>query len=472
MERVAESAAVVADPVDRISIPFFQIQERRWLLAGMDALLVAGWMVLAYTLWHARVHPRPGNIAHLPVAWVVGAAVLWLALSWLSGSYELNTADKLGSALKTTASVAFLAFVAAVATYTLFLKTYPRPALAVAIVGIPLSVALWRIAYASLLGRPSYAMRLLLVGDGLSCDVLSAAVDSREPYYRLLGYVGASAEDDPRRWGENTRLVETAARNRVHRVVIGPRQEMSDELTAAICACIERGIEVVDFNSAYEEITGKLAVDHVGDRWLASLPTRPSGTRLEDAAIRLVDIVGALAGLVLTLALGPFIALGILVESGRPIFYRQTRLGQGGKPFTMHKFRSMRCDAEAKGAAWATDGDRRTTRLGSYLRRTHLDELPQFWNVLRGDMSLVGPRPERPEFTEDLSRSIPFYRLRLAVRPGLTGLKQIRVGYAATPDEHLEVLRHDLYYIKHRSLALNAQLMARTLVAVLGMEGR
>jgi lipopolysaccharide/colanic/teichoic acid biosynthesis glycosyltransferase len=114
----------------------------------------------------------------------------------------------------------------------------------------------------------------------------------------------------------------------------------------------------------------------------------------------------------------------------------------------------------------------RTTRVGRFLRRSHLDELPQFWNVLRGEMSLVGPRPERPEFTEALARSIPFYRLRLAVRPGLSGLKQIRVGYAATPDEHLDVLRHDLYYIKHRSLALNLVIMARTLGSVLGMKGR
>lgn len=472
MAQVSEMTESVAEPIDRISIPFFQIQERRWLLAGVDVFLVAGWMALAYRLWHDRAHPRPGNIAHLPIEWVIGAACVWLAFAWLAGAYELDAADKRGAALKATAAVSVLAFIAALVTYSLFLKTYPRPALALDVVAIPLSIALWRMTYATVLARPAYAMRLLLVGDALACDVLTAAAGDREPYYRLLGFVAATETADPRYWGESRRLLEVAVRNRVHRVVIGPRQDMSDGLTAAICSCIELGIEVMDFNTAYEEITGKLAVDHVGDRWLASLPTRPNSSRLEEAAIRLLDIGGALVGLALTAVLGPVISLGILLESGFPIFYRQVRLGQGGKPFAIYKFRSMRADAESDGARWAANGDRRATRVGSYLRRAHLDELPQFWNVLRGEMSLVGPRPERPEFTEELSHSIPFYRLRLAVRPGLTGLKQIRVGYAATPEEHLEVLRHDLYYIKHRSLALNIQLMARTAAAVCGMEGR
>jgi len=132
----------------------------------------------------------------------------------------------------------------------------------------------------------------------------------------------------------------------------------------------------------------------------------------------------------------------------------------------------MRPAAEAGGTHWAVPGDSRATRVGRFLRRTYLDEPPQFWSVLRDDTSLVGPLPERPGFTEALARSIPFYRLRLAGRPGLSGLKQIRVGYAATPDEHLDVLRHDLYYIKHRSLALNLVIMARTLGSVLGMKGR
>jgi lipopolysaccharide/colanic/teichoic acid biosynthesis glycosyltransferase len=188
--------------------------------------------------------------------------------------------------------------------------------------------------------------------------------------------------------------------------------------------------------------------------------------------MRLLDVFGAVAGLVVTALTAPIIGIVIFIESGRPIIYRQVRLGRGGRPFTMYKFRSMRTDAESGGERWAERTDARTTRMGRFLRRTHLDELPQFWNILRGDMSLVGPRPERPAFTNSLADTIPFYRLRLAIRPGLTGLKQIRLGYAATAEEHLEVLRHDLYYIKHRSIALNLLIIARTVGSVLGLTGR
>ncbi|MBV9281396.1 MAG: sugar transferase, partial [Chloroflexi bacterium] len=233
-----------------------------------------------------------------------------------------------------------------------------------------------------------------------------------------------------------------------------------------------RGIEVVDFAAAYEEIAGKVAVDHAGDFWLAALPTCLKTSSLEEVSMRCLDVVGAAVGLTLTCLLAPFIGAAIFLESGGPIIYRQERLGRAGKAFTILKFRSMRHDAEAAGARWATWRDGRATRVGRFLRATHLDELPQFWNVLRGDMSLVGPRPERQEFTDQLARTIPFYRLRLSVRPGLTGLKQIRVGYASSMEEHLEVLRHDLYYIKHRSLVLNLLIMARTLGSVLGMDGR
>jgi lipopolysaccharide/colanic/teichoic acid biosynthesis glycosyltransferase len=188
--------------------------------------------------------------------------------------------------------------------------------------------------------------------------------------------------------------------------------------------------------------------------------------------MRLLDIGGAVLGLALTALLGPVIVALVKLDSPGPAIYSQPRLGRGGKPFTIYKFRTMHRDAEAEGARWAVAADARTTRCGRLLRRTHLDELPQFWNVLRGDMSLVGPRPERPGFTDDLSRAIPFYRLRLSVRPGLTGLKQIRFGYASTAAEHLEVLRHDLYYIKHRSVALNLLIMWRTLGWMFRMKGR
>lgn len=466
--------AGIADSVDfnRVDIPFFRIQERKWLLATMDVLIALSVVFGGYKLWRLIFHPVPREMPSVPWEWVLGATAVWLLVSWLAGNYELHTADRFPKAARVTLTVAAVTVVTAALAYYFFLKTYPRPALVFDAVMLPTLVLGWRGLYAATMRRHGAATRLLLVGPMSFYTALAAEAIRRHSYYRMVGFVSPDAESHPAYRGDLGSIDETIRREQIHALVVAPRMELSDRLIAVLCACVERGVQVIDFNAAYEEIAEKVAVEHVDRHWLAALPTRPANSPLEEAAIRLVDIVGALLGLATTIVLGPFIALAILLDSGRPVFYRQTRLGRGGKPFTMTKFRSMRCDAEEAGARWAASDDRRVTRVGRFIRKTHLDELPQFWNVLLGDMGLVGPRPERPSFTDELSQIIPFYRLRLAVRPGLTGLKQIRVGYASTPEEHLDVLRHDLYYIKHRSLALNALIVARTLGAVLSMRGR
>ena len=465
----AQSISVRAN---RVTIPFLRIQERKWLLGTIDAVLAAGWVLAGYEAWRYRVHPASGNMSQLPWAWVIGGAAVWLLISWLAGAYELDTADRFRSAARVTMSVSVAVIVLSLVAYYAFLKTYPRSALAIAIVGVPASVLCWRALYAMVLRRPSDATRLLVLGDASLCAALTEAASGREDYYRVLGFLSEEEAIGSQCLGQEADLGSIADRYGAQCIVVAPRQSVSAQVIAALSTCIERGVQVMDFNAAYEEIAGRVAVDHAGDFWLAALPTGVPTSSLEEASMRLLDITGALVGLAAMLVLAPVIALAIVAESGRPILYRQERLGRGGRPFTIFKFRSMRQNAEEDGARWASRRDERTTRVGRFLRRTHLDEMPQFWNVLRGEMSLVGPRPERLAFTEELARDIPFYRLRLTVRPGLTGLKQIRVGYAASPEEHLEVLRHDLYYIKHRSLALNLLIIWRTIGLVLGMRGR
>jgi exopolysaccharide biosynthesis polyprenyl glycosylphosphotransferase len=453
------------------------VQERRLLLSTIDACLVAGVMTLAYNIWQAEVHPVGDNMAQMPWAWVIGASAVWLFISWLAGSYELDNADRFKSAIRTTLTVWLFAGIVALGSYWAFLKTYPRPALAIALVATPAAILLWRFVYATALRRPAGATRILVVGQESTLAALTEAVGQRQDYYQLVGF---ASSDDVRDGGARLacelggvdRLGDILRQYDIHRIIVAPGQSMTHQLVASLSEAIENGLEVVEFNSAYEEMAGKVAVDHAGDSWLAALPTRPQTSSVEELAMRLLDIAGAVTGLLFTALVTPAIALAIAVDSRFPIIYRQQRLGLGGKVFTVYKFRSMRCNAEPTGAAWATQNDSRATRVGQFLRRTHLDELPQFWNVLRGEMSLVGPRPERPEFTDSLAEIIPFYRLRLSVRPGLTGLKQIKVGYASTPEEHLEVLRHDLYFIKHRSVALNLVIMARTLGSVVGRDGR
>jgi lipopolysaccharide/colanic/teichoic acid biosynthesis glycosyltransferase len=188
---------------------------------------------------------------------------------------------------------------------------------------------------------------------------------------------------------------------------------------------------------------------------------------------RLLDIIGGLAGLLVFFISFPFVAIATLIDSGLPIFYSQPRLGQGGKFFKIYKYRTMHKDAEADGEVRPTEeNDPRVTWVGNILRKTHMDELPQFWNVLHGEMSLVGPRAERPELVQAFQKKVPFYRARLLAKPGLTGWAQINYGYVATVKDTEVKIEYDLYYIKHRSLPMDLNIILRTISTVLSRSGR
>jgi lipopolysaccharide/colanic/teichoic acid biosynthesis glycosyltransferase len=186
-----------------------------------------------------------------------------------------------------------------------------------------------------------------------------------------------------------------------------------------------------------------------------------------------LDILGGLVGMVLLLILYPFVAIATLLESGRPILYKQVRMGRGGQLYNIFKFRTMWQDAEADGQPqWAEANDRRATKVGLFLRKTHIDEIPQFYNVIHGEMSLVGPRAERPELVEWFQKHVPFYRARLLVRPGMTGWAQVNQQYASTIDETIEKLEYDLYYIMHRNIVMDIRIIIRTPTLVLSLRGR
>jgi len=225
---------------------------------------------------------------------------------------------------------------------------------------------------------------------------------------------------------------------------------------------------------AYEDLLGRVPIRLLEADWiLRSFVDEARVSAFYELEKRLLDILGGLIGTILFLLVLPFVGLAVLLDDGLPIFYTQTRSGRGGQPYKIIKFRTMRRDAEADGQPqWATEDDSRATRVGKFLRKTHLDELPQFINVLRGDMSLVGPRAERPELVEMFQRHVPFYRARLLVKPGITGWAQVNFGYASTIDETITKLEYDLYYIKHRNVILDLVILLRTPSTVFGLRGR
>ncbi len=274
--------------------------------------------------------------------------------------------------------------------------------------------------------------------------------------------------------GASRDLLAIIDQYRVSDVVMAITGDIQGGTFQTILDVQERGVEVTRMPILYEEITQRVPIHHLESDWLIrSFVDQLKVSVFYEVVKRLLDIIGGLVGLAIFILIFPFMALAILIDSGLPIFYSQDRLGKGGQPFTIYKYRSMFHDAEAEQSYLpASKHDPRVTRVGDFIRRLHLDELPQFWNVLRGDISLVGPRAERAQLVAEYQKQIPFYRARLLVKPGLTGWAQINYGYVASVTETGIKLEYDLYYIKHRSLMMDLTIVLRTLGTVLSRKGR
>jgi exopolysaccharide biosynthesis polyprenyl glycosylphosphotransferase len=274
--------------------------------------------------------------------------------------------------------------------------------------------------------------------------------------------------------GSHQELERLADTHHVDEIALAISARLPEPMLQRLMSCHEHGVRITPMPLIYERLTGKVAVEHIGTQWYVALPLQQRvGATALAAVKRLMDLAGGLLLSLLLLILIVPLALAIRLDSPGPIFYRQERLGRGGRVFRVYKLRSMRDDAEGDGEArWASAADPRITRVGAIMRRTRVDELPQIINVLIGDMSLVGPRPERPQFVEQLQRRIPFYRTRLAAKPGLTGWAQINYGYGSSAADALAKLQYDLYYLKHQSPWFDLLIMARTVAVVLRMEGR
>jgi|SoiMethySBSTD1v2_1073268.scaffolds.fasta_scaffold02276_8 sugar transferase (PEP-CTERM system associated) len=338
----------------------------------------------------------------------------------------------------------------------------------------------WRLLFVYLSGRMGPRERLLLVGT--SAAAVSLARELHEHRHELGVEIVGFVDADPALVG--TRVVNpgvigliddipSIVRSKaVHRVVVSLTDARGKLPMEKLLEMKLDGVTFDHLASVYEEYMGKIAVENLRPSWLIfSEGFRKS--RILGVTKRILDFVVATIGLIVALPLMAIIALAIKLTSPGPILYHQRRVGRLGRIFTVHKFRTMRVDAEAAtGPVWAAkDGDVRVTAIGSWLRRTRLDELPQFWNVLKGEMSLVGPRPERPEFVEALKRDIPYYGQRHVVRPGVTGWAQVRYTYGASTEDALQKLQYDLYYIKNSSMALDLFIIFDTIKTVIRRKG-
>jgi sugar transferase (PEP-CTERM system associated) len=336
----------------------------------------------------------------------------------------------------------------------------------------------WRIAFEWLSGRVGPRERLLLVGTGESAVRLARELYQRKDLgVEIVGFI----DPDPSRVGApvlnpgvvgTVEDIPTVARAlSVDRVVVSLGDARGKMPMDKLLEMRLDGMAFDHLASVYEQYTGKIALENLRPSWLifSSGYRKPQMLRVSK---RFCDLLAASFGLVVGAPLLLLIAAAIKVSSRGPVLYHQSRVGQHGKVFTIHKFRSMRVNAEQDtGAIWAQAGDTRVTPIGPLLRRTRLDELPQLWNVLRGDMSLVGPRPERPEFIASLIREIPYYGQRHIVKPGITGWAQVCYTYGASVEDALEKLQYDLFYVKNMSPTLDLFIMVKTIKTVIMARG-
>ncbi len=458
----------------------------------------------------ARLSPRKFSLILADAAIIYGGVILamYLRLGWDGPPYELNERNgwyKIGLVsavciinlyfydlydyvVMTNRRELLLRMVQAlgIAWALLALLFYLVPPLmvgrGVSMISVPLVLFLllgWRIAIHSLTGHPEIGEKILVVGTGKAAlDTAEAVWDRRDAGYRIAGFVSENGAKPKEKLGQSEilgkaiDLEEIIRSESIDRVVIAVRERRGAFPTEALLKMSLAGdVSIEECTSFYERITGKVHVDMLRPSWLI-FAGRRRDTRLRTVFREVVHRGLALVGLILSLPIAIITAVLIKLTSRGPIFYYQERVGKNGHIFNVIKFRSMKVDAEADGKpVWAASNDERTTLVGSIIRKIRVDEIPQFWNIIKGEMSFVGPRPERPHFVRQLAQEIPFYEHRHLVAPGLTGWAQVKYPYGASVDDAIQKLQYDLYYIKNQSLTLDIVIVFDTIKTVLFGSG-
>jgi len=366
----------------------------------------------------------------------------------------------------------FLSFLLSAVIYFFPVVDMAHYVLLLGLMFLTLGLLVWRSAYEWIIGQKIFRERVYVLGAGERAQMIVKMLNGRrDAGMEVVGFGPVPFDKAERK--ENFSHALESFRGKtpaINRVIVAMEDRRGELPLRELLQLRFDGVLIEESGTLLERLTGKLYLDGLRPSsfiYSEGFRVKPS----QQIARRIVSTLTAAAGLLLFLPFFPIVMLMVRLSSPGPIFFRQTRVGMGGRNFTVYKFRTMRTDAEASGAKWAMKDDPRATRIGSFMRKVRLDEVPQLWNVLRGDMGFVGPRPERPEFVPELSEKIPYFNLRHMIRPGLTGWAQVRYGYGSTIEQAREKLEYDLYYIKHMTLGLDLLIMFETVKTIVRRRG-
>ncbi|WP_120717864.1 TIGR03013 family XrtA/PEP-CTERM system glycosyltransferase [Tsuneonella amylolytica] len=445
------------------------------LLGIFDLVLLVGAGEAAWHIRATQIGSSVGPIADRAGMLALFAGVVWLAMIAVGtyGADALRSMRYAGARLLVAVSLSIIAL--SVIDFALPGSTFWRSTLLYAMfLSIGLLVA-DRMLVGSVIGTSAFRRRVLVLGAGERAKRLKALSERPESGFAVVSFIGMN---------EGTQVLEEAIpRGAIHdlgrfvenigasEVVLALEERRNSLPLKDLLRIKTHGVHVNDFSSFMERETGRVDLDTLNPSWLIFSDGFSSGRMLSSAAKRVFDVAASGLLLALTFPLIALFALLVKLDSKGPAFFRQTRVGLYGQPFTVHKLRSMRTDAEAGGANWAEKNDPRVTRLGKFIRKVRIDELPQVWTVLTGRMSFVGPRPEVPPFVADLEDKLPYYAERHMVKPGITGWAQINYPYGASVEDARCKLEYDLYYAKNYTPFLDLLILLQTLRVVLWPEG-
>ncbi len=445
---------------------------RTIVLLVCEALIVSGSFLLATAL-------VMGPATYLVLSYEYGALkILFLTALTLLCSYYFDLyepqriSERWEIYFRLLLVLGFLSFLLSGITYLFPAADIAHYVLLLGLAFLTAALVAWRSAYEWILGRGAFRERVFVLGGGERAQTIVQMLETRrDAGMSVIGWEEPVAGQTENREAFGNLLESLRGpKPKVDRVIVAMQDRRGALPVRELLKLRFDGVVIEEAGSLLERLSGKLQLDGLRPSnfiYSEGFRVRPS----QQITRRVASTMAAALGLLLFAPFLPIVMLLVRLSSPGPIFFRQTRVGMGGRPFAVVKFRTMRTDAEVSGAKWATKNDPRVTRIGMFLRKTRIDEVPQLWNVLRGDMGFVGPRPERPEFVPWLVEQIPYFELRHIIRPGLTGWAQVRYGYGATLAETREKLEYDLYYIKHMSLGLDLLIMFETVKTILRRRG-
>jgi sugar transferase (PEP-CTERM system associated) len=456
-----------------------RLKARTILLLLVETMLLFGGLVIAVYARMGAVEAEDALIARNGFYKAAMATGFCLASFYLFDLYDfLIMRDRRELVLRLLQALGLAWIALALTFYALPQVMIGR---GVTLISLPLALLMmvgWRLSIHWILGHPELGERILIVGSGaFAVEIARETLERKDAGYRVVGFVDndpalvGKSLINPKVIGLTSELSSLVRSENIDRLVVAIGDRRGQFPTQQLLKLSLSGdVSIEESASFYERLTGKVLLDMIRPSWLI-FSSRGRRARVNEMARTAMHRTLAFMGALLSLPIALLTAILIKLESRGPALYKQERVGKNGRPFTLMKFRSMRVDAEKDGPVWAKTDDDRMTRVGRIIRKIRVDEIPQFWNILRGDMNFVGPRPERPHFVATLAQEIPYYEQRHLIAPGLTGWAQINYPYGASIDDARQKLQYDLFYIKNQNLALDATIMFETIKTILFGKG-